>query len=119
MSEEMSDVIPPNVTRVRTSACLRKNDRANKKTAYGEYHNGVIHCDEQAFKDPSGFSVWLRNSLPGRRGLTNTSNGWADVEADVGGVWVRLTELRDKKRRERRPDNRLDVHDNELRLLSF
>jgi len=119
MSEQMSDVIPPNVTRVRTSACLRKNDRANKKTAYGEYRNGLIYYDGQVFDDPSGFSVWLRTSLPGRRGLTNTSNGWTDVQADIHGVWVRLNELRDKKRQEKRPDNRLDVHDNELRLLSF
>ena len=52
--------------------------------------NGNILYNEYRYTTPSSWAQNVMRSLPGRRGLANTSNGWTSVEVKIDGEWQAL-----------------------------
>ena len=65
-------------------------DGSSKRCIRAIIRNGNILHNESSHTTPSSWAQTVLNSLPGRRGLANTSNGWTSVEVEIDGEWQAL-----------------------------
>jgi hypothetical protein len=106
----MNDVLPKNVN-IPTRMFAR--DGSSKRCIRATTRNGNILDNEHRHPTPSSWAQTVLNSLPGRRGLANTSNGWTSVEVKIDGEWQALDVHR------KRFLNRPPMTNVELHMLSF
>jgi hypothetical protein len=106
----MNDVLPKNVD-IPTRMFAR--DGSSKECIHAIIRNGNIHHNRQLYTSPSSWAQTVLNSLPGRRGLANTSNGWTSVEVEIDGEWQAL-DVHRKRFLNKPPMTNIDLH-----ILSF
>ena len=88
---KMHQVLPNNVDiPTRMIVLQERRDRHSKRCIRAIIRNGNILHNESSHTTPSSWAQTVLNSLPGRRGLANTSNGWTSVEVEIDGEWQAL-----------------------------
>ena len=106
----MNQVLPKNVN---IPTRMFAQDGSSKRCIRAMIRNGNILYNEYRYPTPSSWAQTVLNSLPGRRGLANTSNGWTSVEVEIDGEWQALDVHR------KRFLNRPTMTNVELHMLSF
>ena len=110
----MRKVLPENAnipTRIFVNS--KGRDKSSKQCIRATTRNGNIHYNGDRHTTPSSFAQAVLNSLPGRRGLANTSNGWTSVEVKIDGEWQAL-DVHRKKFLNKQPVTNIELH-----ILSF
>ena len=110
----MHESLPKNVnipTRILVNS--KGRDKSSKQCTQATIRNGIIHYNGDRYTTPSSFAQAVLKSLPGRRGLANTSNGWTSVEVKIDGEWQAL-DVHRKKFLNKPPVTNIELH-----ILSF
>jgi len=106
----MNDVLPKNVN-IPTRMFAR--DGSSRQCVRAIIRNGNILYNEYRHTAPSSWAQTVLNSLPGRIGLANTSNGWTSVEVEIDGEWQAL-DVHRKRFLNKPPMTNIELH-----ILSF